>query len=53
MTPCWSCGPVSNLEVQHQVVQLEQVIEVQLQSDWIQLYMTNKQNNSSIRCTAC
>lgn len=39
------------LEAEHQVVKLEQVVQVQLQSDWIHLYRTNKQNSISTRYT--
>lgn len=42
---------VSYLEAEHQVVKLEQVVEVQLQSDWIHLYRIHKQNSISIRYT--
>lgn len=42
----------SYLEAEHQVVKLEQVVEVQLESNWIDLYRTNKQNSISIRYTA-
>lgn len=42
---------VAYLEAKHQVVKLEQIVKVQLESNWIQLYETNKQNSISIRYT--
>ena len=38
---------VSYLEVEKQVVKLEQVVKVQLESDWTHVCRTNKQNSYS------